>query len=133
VIYLLDTNACIQLLNGTSAELAERVAARNPTEVALCAIVKAELLHGARRSRRVAENLDLLRRFFAPLTSLPFDDRAAEHYGMIRAELESQGRPIGANDLAIAAIARSQDATLVTHNTREFSRVIGLRVEDWEV
>jgi tRNA(fMet)-specific endonuclease VapC len=132
VIHLLDTNACIQLLNGTSAGLAERVAAHNPAEIALCAIVKAELLHGARRSRRVAENLDLLRRFFSPLASLPFDDRAAEHYGLIRAELESQGRPIGANDLAIAAIARSQDVTLITHNTREFSRVIGLRVEDWE-
>lgn len=70
--------------------------------------------------------------FWEPFTSLPFGDDGAEQYGLIRAELKRQGRPIGANDLLIAATALAYDLTLVTHNTREFSRVPGLRLEDWE-
>lgn len=95
-------------------------------------MVKAELLHGARRSSRVAENLRLLQRFFAPFPSLPFDDRCAEQYGLIRAELEREGRLIGPYDLMIAAIARTHDLVLVTHNAAEFARVAGLAIEDWE-
>jgi len=95
-------------------------------------VVKAELLYGARKSAHPAKVLQALRRFFAPLTSLDFDDAAAEEYGRIRADLERAGMPIGGNDLQIAAIARSRDATVVTHNIGEFSRVVGLRVEDLE-
>ena len=96
-------------------------------------MVKAELLLGARRSTRVEENLQRLKQFFAPLDSLPFDDLCAEHYAVIRADLLAQGKPIGPNDLLIAAIARAHDAVLVTHNSGEFGRVIGLRMEDWEL
>jgi len=64
---------------------------------------------------------------------MPFDDRCAEEYGLIRAALMEQGRIIGPNDLIIAAIARANDATLITHNTSEFSRIQSLRLEDWEV
>ena len=131
-MYLLDTNVAIRLLNGTSDVLAERVAAHEPSELLLCSVVKAELCHGARRSARVSENLTLLGRFFAPLSSLPFDDLCAEHYGLIRADLEARGVPIGPNDLLIAATARAHDVVLVTHNVGEFARVVGLRVEDWE-
>ncbi len=74
----------------------------------------------------------LLKVFFAPLQSLPFDDNCAEHYGQIHADLLNQGKPIGSNDTLIAAIARAHDATLITHNTAEFGRVAGLRLEDWE-
>lgn len=98
----------------------------------LCSVVKAELYHGARRSSRVGENLALLRRFFQPFISLPFDDRCAEHYGQVRSELEREGRLIGPNDLLIAATARAHELTLVTHNTDEFARVSGLLLEDWE-
>ena len=105
---------------------------RPPSEVALCSIVKAELLYGARHSGRVEENLELLDQFFTPLASLAFDDRCAEDYGLIRAQLAVQGSLIGPNDLMIAAIARAHDATLVTHNIREFNRVAGLRLTDWE-
>jgi len=80
----------------------------------------------------VSANLHRLEQFFAPLASLPFDDRCAEEYGQIRADLTAQGKIIGPNDLLIAAIARTFDTTLITHNIREFSRVVGLRVEDWE-
>ena len=70
--------------------------------------------------------------FFDGFASLPFDDRAAEAYGTIRADLERQGTPIGPNDLLIAAIGLASGAILVTHNSREFGRVAGLKTEDWE-
>ena len=128
---LLDTNTCIHFLNGSNQAVADQIRSRPPSEIALCSIVKAELLYGARHSGRVAENLRLLDRFFIPLTSLPFDDRCAEEYGLIRAQLAAQGSLIGPNDLMIAAIARAHDTTLVTHNIREFNRVVGLRLTDW--
>jgi tRNA(fMet)-specific endonuclease VapC len=131
-VYLLDTNVCIRLLNGTSGRLTERLRATPPSEVTLSSIVKAELLYGARHSARVADNLRLLRRFFAAIPSVAFDDACAEEYGIIRSELTRTGRPIGPNDLLIAATARAHDLTLVTRNTREFSRIPSLDLEDWE-
>jgi tRNA(fMet)-specific endonuclease VapC len=131
-VFLLDTNVCIRILNGSSPSVAARLQATSPTEVRLCAVVKAELLYGARHSARVDQNLRLLRRFFEPIASLPFDDRCAEEAAFIRLDLERSGRPIGPNDLLIAATARVHDLVLVTHNTREFGRVAGLRIEDWE-
>ncbi len=131
-MFLLDTNTCIRILNGSSSAVAARLQATSPAEVRLCAIVKAELLYGARNSTRVEANMRLLRRFFGPLASVPFDDRCAEEAAFIRLDLSRSGRPIGPNDLLIAAIARAHDAVLVTNNTREFGRVPGLRVEDWE-
>jgi tRNA(fMet)-specific endonuclease VapC len=131
-VFLLDTNTCIRILSGSSPKVAARLQATSPVDVRLCAVVKAELLYGARHSRRVDENLSLLWRFFAPLVSLPFDDRCAEEAAFIRLDLGRSGRPIGPNDLLIAATARAHDLVLVTHNTREFARVPGLRVEDWE-
>lgn len=131
-MFLLDTNTCIHFLNGTNAEVASQMRSLPPSGVSLCSVVKAELLYGARHSARVEDNLRLLDGFFAPLSSLPFDDRCAEEYGIIRAQLAAQGSIIGPNDLLIAAIARASDATLVTNNTGEFSRISGLRVTDWE-
>ena len=131
-MYLLDTNACIALLNGTSAPLVERLRQRAPSEIRLCSVVKAELLFGARHSARVNDNLRLLDRFFGTFRSLPFDDVAAEHYGAIRHDLEQRGEPIGANDLLIASIALAAQATLITANVDEFARVIGLQVENWQ-
>ncbi len=131
-MFLLDTNVCIRILNGSSPPVAARLQATNPAEVRLSAVVKAELLYGARKSTRIDDNLRLLRRFFTPFVSLPFDDRCAEEAGLIRLDLERSGRPIGPNDLLIAASARAHDLVLVTHNSREFGRIPGLRVEDWE-
>ena len=74
----------------------------------------------------------MLQTFFLPYTSLAFDDGCADTYGRIRFGLQRQGTPIGANDLLIAAIALAHGATLVTANTREFGRVVGLRLENWE-
>lgn len=131
-MFLLDTNACVQVLRGKSPALVERLRSHPASEIRLSSVVKAELFYGARRSRRVAENLANVGRFVTPFICLSFDDLCAEHYGLVRADLASQGLAISSNDLMIAATARAHDAVLVTHNLREFERVVGLRVEDWE-
>ena len=131
-MYLLDSNVCIHLLNERHTEIEKNFRLRSPSDIALCSIVKAELLFGARYSQRVNANLKRLKQFFAPLASLPFDDRCAEEYGQIRADLTAQGKLIGPNDMLIAATARAYDAILVTHNTNEFGRITALRLEDWE-
>lgn len=132
-MYLLDTNPCIEILRYRHAPERGRLEQHDPREIYLCAVVKAELLYRARKSARVAKNLALVRTFCEPFVSLPFDDRCAEHYGMIRADLETIGMKIGANDLLIAAIAKHHDLILITHNTDEFSRVPGLQLEDWHI
>lgn len=131
-MYLLDSNVCVSYLKNAHAGIIARIHALEPREIALCSIVKAELLYGARRSQKVHENLTTLEGFFRPFQSLPFDDRCAEEAAQIRAQLAAQGRPIGPHDILIAATARVHDAVLVTHNTGEFARVTGLRLEDWE-
>lgn len=133
MIYLLDSNVCIHLLNGRHTTLIQRFRQYDPRQTVLCSMVKAELLRGALRSQRVELNLERLAIFFAPLKSLPFDDSAAEHFARVGAELMKRGTPIGPNDLVIAATALAHQVTLVTHNTAEFSRVPGLRLEDWEI
>ena len=130
--YLLDTNTCIQFLNHRNSAVSARLAVVQREEVVICQIVKAELYYGAYKSARLDENLVLLAKFFSQFVSLPFDDQAAEAYGRVRAELARRGTPIGPNDLMIAAIALTHDLTLVTHDTTEFGRVTGLRLEDWE-
>lgn len=132
-MYLLDTNTCIHFMNGTSQAVKRRFQQCSPSEIAVCSVVKAELLFGARHSQRVEANLQKLKLFFAPLQSLPFDDRCAEEYAQIRADLTRQGKLIGPNDMLIAAIARAHDAILVTNNTHEFERVANLRLTDWQV
>lgn len=133
MIKLLDTNACIQLWQRKNLNLRRHFAQYSPADIALCSVVKAELLFGALRSQQIEGNLTLLQKLFAPLQSFDFDDNAAEHYAQIRAELTAQGSLIGANDLMIAAIALANKATLITHNVAEFKRVQGLAIQDWEV
>jgi tRNA(fMet)-specific endonuclease VapC len=128
---LLDANVCIAFLNGTDEGVRDRLLAESADDVCLCSVVKAELLYGARNSARVDHNLERLRAFFEPFESLPFDDAAAQHYGIVRAQLRRAGTPIGANDMLIAAIALAADLRLATRDRDEFRRVPGLRVESW--
>ena len=127
---LLDTDIWIALARGEPG-VARRLRSLDPAQVASCSVVRAELMFGARKSQRVAENIEGFVRLLAPFVSLSFDDFAAGHYGLIRATLERAGTPVGANDLLIASIALAHDCLLVTRNSREFERIVGLRVETW--
>lgn len=128
--YLLDSDVVIRFLNGTSPSVREWLLARKEGEASLCSVVKAELLYGARSSEHVDDNLARLDQLFDAYGSLPFDDAAAAHYGVIRSQLRRAGTPIGANDMMIAAIALAEDLTVATGNGREYRRVPGLRVAD---
>ena len=130
--YLPDTNACITLLRQRHPKLMARWHAAKASEVVLCSVVVYELRHGAERSSDPAREHAKLDLFLAPLASLPFDDPCARKCAEIRHELERDGVVIGPYDLQIAAIALHHGLTLVTHNTREFSRIPGLKLEDWE-
>lgn len=133
MIYLLDTNVCVAYLRGKNSDKIEaHLNAANPGDIALCSVVKAELLYDAACSQQPRKNHTQLQRFFSGFPSFSFDDHAAAAYGTLRAALEKSGTPIGPNDLMIAAIALASGVILVTHNTAEFSRVPGLQVEDWE-
>lgn len=129
--YCLDTDTCIDLLRGTHPAAAARFVQLGPEDVAVPAMVCAELFYGARRSATPDRVQRAVERFLAPLDCLPFDVLAAEHYATIRRDLDAVGTPIGPNDLVIAATARARGLTLVTHNVREFSRVPGLLIDDW--
>jgi tRNA(fMet)-specific endonuclease VapC len=130
-MYLPDTNAWIAYVNPGASAVKSRFLVHSPADILFCSVVKAELLYGAYRSARRADNLRLLAILFQQFGSLPFDDAAADVCGRIRADLAAQGTPIGPNDLMIAAITLANNLIVVTHNTREFSRVAGLLLEDW--
>ncbi len=130
--YLLDTNTCIQFLNRRNLSIFHRLESLSSDDVCICDVVKFELYYGAFKSTRIQENLATLENFFADLISLPFDAGSAKICGQIRADLQAQGTPIGAYDLQIAAIAMAHRLTLVTNNTREFSRINNLTIEDWQ-
>ncbi len=130
--YLLDTNACIQILNSSSSPVTKKVLSIPSQEIYICTVVYSELDYGAYKSKNVNRNLTHLEYLFSEFADLSLDRQAAKLAGKIRARLDALGTPIGANDLLIAAIALANDLTVVTHNTREFSRIDGLKYEDWE-
>jgi tRNA(fMet)-specific endonuclease VapC len=127
---LLDTNICIYIINAKPPAVLERFKNYRLGEIGLCSVVTAELSFGVAKSGSV-RNRQALEMFLAPLTLLPFDERAAWAYGDLRAELERRGTPIGSLDTMIAAHALSQQATLVTNNSREFAQVPSLHLENW--
>ena len=130
---MLDTNVCVMYLNGRSSAIRDRLISTPIEDMAVCSVVKAELFYGAMRSNNPTRTLERQQDFLERFVSLSFGDEAALLFGQIRASLASAGTPIGAYDLQIAAIALANNLTLVTHNTREFERVRGLQLEDWEV
>ncbi|MEB3289070.1 MAG: type II toxin-antitoxin system VapC family toxin [Leptolyngbya sp.] len=133
-MYLMDTNVCIRLLNRNgSPAFIQKFSSRSPTDFRLCSVVKYELYYGAYKSSRKSQNLEKIEQFFDQFQSLALDDESAKLAGKIRSQLTTQGIPIGPNDVLIAAIALANNLTLITHNTREFGRVGGLQLEDWEI
>jgi tRNA(fMet)-specific endonuclease VapC len=130
-MWLLDTNICIYLIKKKPPRVLDRLRMLDVSDVAISSITLAELEFGVAKSGRPEENANALAAFIAPLEILPFDEVAASCYGPIRADLERRGTPIGSLDLLIAAHALSHDCTLVTNNEQEFSRIHGLRIENW--
>jgi tRNA(fMet)-specific endonuclease VapC len=129
VKFLLDSNAVIALMKGHSGFLT-RLRQHQPQDFGISAIVAHELFYGAYRGQRTAENLarvDALQ-----FEVLDFDREDARQAGELRARLAAVGTPIGSYDVLIAGQALARALTLVTHNTGEFQRVPGLRIEDWE-
>lgn len=132
--YLLDTNACIALINGTEVKVRRRLqrAVARESVLLLSSIVAFELWYGVAKSQRKERNTQRVETFLAgPLEWALFDEDDARAAGTVRAELEAVGKPVGAYDVLLAGQARRRGATLVTSNTKEFARVRGLRWEDW--
>jgi len=128
--YLLDANAVIALLNDTASPIARRIRRFTPRDFGMSAVVIHELYYGAFKSQRVEMNVARVDALQFPV--LEFDQEDARQAGEIRAHLASKGTPIGPFDVLIAGQAKARNLTLVTHNTSEFQRVEGLRVEDWK-
>ena len=128
--FLLDTNACIHFLNGTSDRLVQRILNAGPGKIATSSITLAELHFGATRSGKPDANLERVESFADELPSYPFDDECAARFGRIKAEMLSAGRPTPDFDLAIAAVAIAHGLTVVTAD-RHFAEVPGLTSADW--
>lgn len=128
--YLLDTNIVIYVIKRRPIEVLETFN-NHAGRMAISVITLAELIHGAEKSSRPEPNLAVVEDFCSRLEVLNYTAKAAQHYGNIRAELERGGKPIGINDLHIAAHARSEGLVLVTNNEGEFKRVPALQVENW--
>lgn len=127
--YLLDTNVVIALLNDATSTISRTAREHRPSDVYISAVLAHELFYGAYKSRRTEQNVTLIENL--RLEVLDFDSDDARKSGQVRAALASMGTPIGPYDVLIAGQALARDMILVTHNTAEFSRVSGLRVEDW--
>ena len=132
--YLMDTNACIALINGAPKPVRRRFQRAIDTEASILvsSVVTFELWYGVAKSQHKETNTQRLEAFLAgPLEWALFDDDDAREAGLVRAELEIAGKPIGAYDVLIAGQSRRRGATLVTSNVAEFDRVAGLKWEDW--
>lgn len=130
-LYLLDTNICIYVAKKRPPEVLRRFEALEARDIAMSLITYGELLFGAERGAARLMAFEALNQLAAIIQVLPLPQVAARHYGEIRAELGRSGRPIGNNDLWIAAHARATEMIIVTNNEREFRRIEGLRVENW--
>lgn len=128
--FMLDTNICIYTIKNRPQTVREAFN-RNSGRLCISTVALAELLYGAEKSAKPEHNLTIVESFIARLQVLPFADKAASHYGQLRAELERSGRVIGPYDMMIGAHARSEGLVLVSNNLREFERIPGLMLENW--
>ncbi len=128
--FLLDTNAVIALLNDAQSPLYEKVRRHQPGSISISSVVVYELYYGAFKSKRVEHNVSVIEKLQFPV--LEFDKEDARETGKIRAMLAQKGTPIGSLDLLIAGQAKTRNLILITNNTKEFKRVVGLKIEDWQ-
>ena len=130
-MFFIDTNTCIYFMNGKFPSVREKFLSVSPKEIKISSVVKGELLLGAFKSRTREKTTEKVERFLKPFEIVDFTDKMSYDYADIRKDLEFVGTPIGANDLLIAAAVLYEKATLITHNVDEFSRINGLKIEDW--
>ena len=130
VNYLLDTNIVIYVIKARPTSVAN-IFNQHHGRMAISSITLSELFHGAQKSLNPSKNLSVIEDFCSRITVLSYSEKAALHYGSIRADLERKGTTIGVNDLHIAAHARSEGLVLVTNNVGEFERVPALQLENW--
>ena len=131
--YLLDTDICVFLLSGREPKVHLWMQAVPPTDIAISSVTQGEMYSGAARSQQPVRTRETQFDFFLRYASLPFDDAAATVYGMIDGYLKNRGIAIGPLDTQIAAIAMAHSLTVVTHNTKHFSRIPELQIEDWAI
>lgn len=130
-MYFLDTNICIYFLKGKHPSIRENLLATPPNEIKIPVIVHSELLCGVQKSSQKKENLRKVREFLLPFEIVSYTEQVSGIYAEIRAGCEKKGQPVGPNDLLIAAIVKANNGTLVTRNTKEFSRIYGLQQTKW--
>jgi tRNA(fMet)-specific endonuclease VapC len=128
---MLDTDTCSYIMKRSQPLVLKRLQSVPIGEVCMSVVTKAELLYGVEVSPRRVQDSAALAAFLPYVEAIDLSDDAAQHYAEIRADLKKRGALIGANDLFIAAHARSLGLTLVTNNTAEFERVRSLRVKNW--
>ena len=129
--YLLDTDTCIYIIRQKPPAVIEKFRHLPPLNIGVSSITVAELEYGIAKSRYSKKNRQALEHFLLPLIILTFEAEDARTYGATRQDLQSRGKPIGAMDLLITAQALRQNLILVSNNTREFSRIKNLRLENW--
>ena len=132
-LYMLDTDTCIFILRGASADLAAKLQSVPLQQQVMSAVTLAELTYGVQASAAAKrkQNQSVLDSLALHLAVLDWPQEAAQHYAEIRLDLKKRGAQLGAADLMIAAHARAMGATVVTNNTKDFGRVKGLQVENW--
>ena len=129
--YMLDTNICIYAIKNKPEQVFRKLQKIDPQNVCVSSVTYAELVHGVEKSAAIEKNRLALSLLLANIEILDFDTHAAEQYGKVRADLEKKGMPIGPLDSMIAGHALSAGCIIVTNNVGEFSRVKGLKVENW--
>lgn len=129
--YFLDTNICIYYLKGMYPEIIKKLLSKNPEDIKIPSIVKAELMYGAEKSESKNKTKEKIVEFLLPFEIVGFNDEATEIYGKTREYLEKKGMIIGPNDLIIASTVLSQNGTLITNNAKEFKRIKELKIENW--
>lgn len=129
--YVLDTNICIYSIKHKPKQVFLKLQEHDPEDICISSVTYAELVHGVEKSQAIEKNQLALAILLSNIEVLDFDSAAAESYGEILAYLEKQGTPIGPLDTMIAGHAKSLDYVLVTNNTKEFSRVQDLKLENW--
>lgn len=129
--YMLDTNICIYLIKQKPPKVLKHFKTHAIGDIGISSITLAELRYGVSKSQHVEKNRLALDEFMLPLEIADFDEKAAQEYGTVRADLEKAGKPIGSMDMLIGAHALALGATLVTNNTREFKQIQNLKIADW--